>query len=530
MPTLSIDGREVTVPAGTTLLEAARQLGLGIPTLCFLPEAPGSGSCMACAVKDTRNGQLLPACVYPAQDGMALESETPAVHAARRAAVELLLSDHLGDCLGPCQRVCPAMMDVPQMLRQVRAGDWPAATATVKADLALPGILGRVCHAPCENGCRRKTHDEAVSIRLVERYVADRDRESGAPWLPPRRPASGMRIAIVGAGPTGLSAAWYLQAAGHACTLYEQADAPGGSLRREFTADQLPPAVIGAEAGLLERLGAVFRYGVCVGHDITWEALRADHDAVLFAGGAISDDAAKALGFAVTARGVRVDEALATSLAGVWAAGRAVRRTGKVVHSVAAGKFAARILDAIVRGEPAPTEFRPWSCSLGRVTPEEMTEFLAESSGENRAAPVGGESAGLRDDEAARAAARCLHCDCRRAHDCKLRDLATHYQARANAYEGKRRAFTQERRHPHVIFESGKCVRCGNCVRIAAASQERLGLAFVGRGFDVRVTVPLSGSLADGLKEVAAACVAACPTGALARRDAPPPPASPPQS
>ena len=118
--------------------------------------------------------------------------------------------------------------------------------------------------------------------------------------------------------------------------------------------------------------------------------------------------------------------------------------------------------------------------------------------------------------EGSRQAARCLHCDCRGLRSCKLRKYAALYNAQPRRYKAERRVFQQDWRHAEVIYESGKCIDCGLCIQIAAAAGEPLGLTFVGRGFDVRVAVPLDRPLAEALTKAAAECVAACPTAALA--------------
>lgn len=119
MPTLTIDRRQVTVPLGTSVLDAAAQLGLEIPTLCFLDGYEPSTSCQVCMVKDLSTGRLVSACATKVVEGMRIESETDEVHSVRRTALELLLSDHVGDCVAPCFFACPAHMDIPLMLHRL---------------------------------------------------------------------------------------------------------------------------------------------------------------------------------------------------------------------------------------------------------------------------------------------------------------------------------------------------------------------------------------------------------------------------
>ena len=178
MPKITIDGREVQVPAGATILDAAEKLGISIPTMCHLRGHEAATSCMVCVVKVAGVNGLVPACGALVRDEMQVQSDCPEVLEARKAAIELLLSDHVGDCVGPCQMGCPAHMNIPQMIRQIAAGQLKDAIATVKRDIALPAVLGRICPAPCEKACRRRQHDEAVSICLLKRYVADVDLQS----------------------------------------------------------------------------------------------------------------------------------------------------------------------------------------------------------------------------------------------------------------------------------------------------------------------------------------------------------------
>jgi NADH dehydrogenase/NADH:ubiquinone oxidoreductase subunit G len=103
--TITIDGQEVASRPGQTVLAAARTLGIDIPALCYLEKCGPLNSCLVCVVKI--NGRLVPSCGTQVEPGMVVESESEEVHAARRTALELLFSDHVGDCLSPCQRLCP---------------------------------------------------------------------------------------------------------------------------------------------------------------------------------------------------------------------------------------------------------------------------------------------------------------------------------------------------------------------------------------------------------------------------------------
>ncbi len=161
-------------------------------------------------VKLRNVNRLVPACATVAVEGMEIESESDEIRQVRRTALELLLSDHVGDCLAPCHFTCPTHMDIPLMLRQIAAENLRDAIVTVKEAIPLPAILGRICPKPCEKGCRRAAADGAVAVCQLKRFAADEDLASAAPYVPPCQPATGQKVAVVGAGPTGLSAAYFL--------------------------------------------------------------------------------------------------------------------------------------------------------------------------------------------------------------------------------------------------------------------------------------------------------------------------------
>jgi formate dehydrogenase major subunit len=229
---------------------------------------------------------LSPSCAMPAADGMVVHTDTGEVRASRKMALELLLSDHAGDCIGPCMTGCPARLDIPGFLTEVSAGN-DRRSAEIAADfLALPASLGRICPRLCEQRCHRCDAEAALSVGGLHRFAADRDMASGARYVPRTDAASGKRVAIVGAGPAGLSAAYYLLRRGHEAVLFDAHGDPGGMLRYGIPAFRLPHDVLAQEIDVIRVLGGEFRMGVRLGTDLTLDDLRRDFDAVFLAIGA----------------------------------------------------------------------------------------------------------------------------------------------------------------------------------------------------------------------------------------------------
>jgi ferredoxin len=524
---ITLDGRTIPVRLGQTILEVARQSGLDIPTLCFLEKCGPLNTCQVCLVKV--DGRLMPSCGTHVRPGMEVESETPEVHEARRTALELLFSDHVGDCLAPCQRLCPLGLNIPLLLRQVDGDAATDAGRTVRASLPLAGALGRLCHHPCEQGCRRGHWDEPAAIRDIERFATDHEAFDSQATPPLCKPSSGKKVAIIGAGPAGLAAAYCLAQNGHHATVFDRNAKPGGTLRN-VPETELPPVVLDREIALLERMGTRFVPNTECGQK-TIEELRGQFDALLLATGETTEAEAIKMGLETCGSPPAPAPALnlnpvflkadpntfRTALPNVYAAGAAIRAVRQLVRAIAEGKSAAESVCRFLNGETTSRPERPFSSVMGRLQPEELKRFLPGANTVSSVNPCD-RCAGLSRTEAPLEASRCLHCDCRASGNCALQHYAQVYKADANRFRSERKLFERQIQPGGIVFEPGKCILCGICVKLTELAAEPLGLTFVGRGFTVRLAAPLNHELEEGLKKTATECVEHCPTGALAFR------------
>ncbi len=188
--------------------------------------------------------------------------------------------------LAPCENSCPIHMNIPRFLQLYKEGRIADAFESVIMDNPLPASTGRVCQHPCESRCRRQTVDEPINMREVHRVIADSvlltnefDAMAGR-IVAKRRPASGKSIAVVGAGPAGLTAAFYLSLLGHEVVVHEAHAEPGGMLRFALPAYRLPRDVLDREIEIIRRLGAQFVFNTHVGTDMPLAALEERFDAV----------------------------------------------------------------------------------------------------------------------------------------------------------------------------------------------------------------------------------------------------------
>lgn len=282
----TIDGREAVGFAGQTILEAARDNGIKIPTLCHDERVKAYGACGLCVVEVEGEPRLLRACASQIAAGMTIHTDNKRVRDMRRLTLELLLSDHTGDCRPPCVVACPAHTDCQGYVGLIANGRHQEAAALIKEKLPLPASIGRICPHPCEDACRRQLVEEPVAIAALKAFAGDFDLADGEPWMPEIKPDTGKKVAIVGSGPAGLTAAYFLVQAGHAVTVYEAMPQPGGMLRYGIPEYRLPKKILDAEIDLIRRMGVDMVTGTRIGQDISLEQLISDHDAVFVGIGA----------------------------------------------------------------------------------------------------------------------------------------------------------------------------------------------------------------------------------------------------
>ncbi len=283
-----INGQQVRVESGVSILEAATSAGLHIPTLCFLDSLHETGSCWMCIVEIKGKNRFVPACHTLVTEGMIIETHNDTLNSMRRQSLERIFEEHSGDCMGPCELSCPAGCDIPDFVAAIAAeNDWEAIKI-IKNTIPLPGILGRICPAPCEDVCRRHGIDAPVSICALKRYAADKDSERQDRFVPELAPATGKKVAVIGSGPAGLSAAYFLLCKGVAVTVFESGAEAGGMMRYGIPRFRLPDDVIASDIETLLAIGVEFRFNTTFGKEINPDILKKEFDALFIAVGAQS--------------------------------------------------------------------------------------------------------------------------------------------------------------------------------------------------------------------------------------------------
>ena len=285
MINLTINGKQITAPEGSTILEAARLNDIYIPTLCYDKAVEVYGACGLCVVEAEGIPKLLRSCSAKASEGMVINTESDRVVQSRKIAMELLMSAHDGDCVAPCQLNCPAHTDCQGYVGLIANGEYESALKLIKNKIPLPASIGRVCPHPCEKACRRKNVEEPINIAQLKAFAADMDLKADS-YTPDVAASTGKKVAIIGGGPAGLTAAYYLAIMGHSVTVYDMMEKMGGMLRYGIPQYRLPKDVLDKEIAIIEKTGVKLVNNVKLGKDFTIKSLKAENDAVIVAVGA----------------------------------------------------------------------------------------------------------------------------------------------------------------------------------------------------------------------------------------------------
>lgn len=514
---LKINNTSIEVAEGTSILKAAENMGIEIPTMCFHEGFTNHPSCMLCLVKDAKSGKLHPSCAMIAAENMDIITDDEEIYEARKEALELLLSDHVGDCEAPCRPSCPAFMDIPRMNRLIAEDKFDEALKVVKEEIALPLILGYICPAPCEKACRRTQVDEAVSICSLKKFVAVDDIENQIKYLPEKEKKSNKKVAVIGTGPAGLSCAYHLLKHGHNCVLFDKNPEAGGTLRYEILNEKLPNSAIDAEIEILEKFGAEFQLSSEITKEIFNIKIRKEFDAIVFAMGDFDKSMLNKFDFEYGKYGLSIDRnTFEVTKDGIFACGNVIRSRRMAVTSVAQGKAAAYSVNQYLNGVNPEKKHRMFNSKFGKLFEEELIEYQKETVPDKRTILKNGKVDNFTKEQAIAEATRCMHCDCRKPHTCKLRIYSDEYQAdRRKFLFGERKKIKKYFQHDIIIYEPEKCIRCNLCVEISALEKDTIGFTSIRRGFDVEISMPFNKSINEIFTKTAEKCANACPTGAI---------------
>ncbi|MEH0664689.1 formate dehydrogenase subunit alpha [Vibrio scophthalmi] len=280
-----IDGAYRIVETDKTLLEVANVCGVEIPSLCGLNRSNDKIPCDLCVV-EVESGGMKRACELKVYSGLNVVTQSPALSEHRRRALNRIMEDHYADCEAPCQTACPAGVDIQSYLYHIAQNDHQKAVEVIKKTLPMPLSIGRVCPAFCESECRRSLVDEPIAIRQLKRHAADADLRAYQAYVPEKKADKPQRVAIVGSGPGGLTAGYYLSNEGYQVDVFEAMPQAGGWLRYGIPEYRLPKSILDQEIDLLCRNGMTIHTNSKLGEANTLSALSEEYDAVCLAVGA----------------------------------------------------------------------------------------------------------------------------------------------------------------------------------------------------------------------------------------------------
>lgn len=283
---ITLNGQEIQAPMGATIRAVAESQGIHIPTFCHDDRLKPFASCFLCVVEVEKARGLLPACSTQIGPGMVIQTDSEQVTASRKMALDLLLSDHAGDCIAPCEATCPANIDIQGYIAHIANGNFEAAVRLIKQRNPLPVVCGRICPHPCESQCRRTLVDEPIAINPLKRFSSEFELQHG-PFVVSPGEETGHKVAIVGGGPAGLSAAFFLRKQGHGVEIFEALPELGGMTRYGIPRFRMPWDLMDQEIKAIRDMGVTVHHGQRLGEDFSIADLKSrGFGAVLLAIGA----------------------------------------------------------------------------------------------------------------------------------------------------------------------------------------------------------------------------------------------------
>lgn len=295
--TITVDGKVMPAYQGQSILSVAIDNGIhDIPNLCNDEKLEPTSACRMCLVHIEGETRPLPSCNTAALPGMVVTSNSDELFHIRRTNLEMMLSDHNAYCQPPCQVDCPTHIDIPGYLELIAKGEMKEAARLVKEVLPFPYILGLTCPAPCQKACRRALVDEEIAICRMHGHAAETCLlDPPTPYL--KDPDTGKKVAIIGAGPSGMTTAYYLALHGHYCKVFDMQPQAGGQLRYGIPEYRLQKDMMDRELDHVWQLGVDFQANVKMGRDFTIDDLFAQgFDAVYLGIGAWTSNVLKVEG------------------------------------------------------------------------------------------------------------------------------------------------------------------------------------------------------------------------------------------
>jgi len=402
------------------------------------------------------------------------------------------------------------------MNRLIMENKMDEALKIVRQSIALPAILGYICPAPCEKACRRKEIDQPVSICTLKRFVGEDGLKSGKELQPVLKPGNKTKVAIIGSGPAGLSASFYLAQNGFSCDVYDSNPFPGGKLRTDIKEEVLPRNVLDQEIESIKRLQVEFYQQRTISFNDILTDLSDNYQFILLTTGAETTIETKNL-VPVNSSKLKELEIYKVNNCYLFVPKQVSYKSNMAVRAAALGRKASEWIMEFMDKQIVSVPEKKFNSVYKKITKDEQDEFLKEARNHFPGDASITRLEGFTKEQAIKEAERCLHCDCRKNEACVLRDLSTEYKASQRVYTLSTHQKTEKYLDSDlIVFEKLKCIKCGICIQTAQNEGDETGFAFSGRGFDVHITIPNEKSIRELTKKTALSSAKNCPTGAIA--------------